>query len=273
MAVNERRRAELADFLRRRRASVTPEMVGLHTTGRRRTPGLRREEVAELADVGLSWYTWLEQGRDISPSQQVLDALARALRLTPDEHEHLRALAGLGHPARPGTPGPASDLQDIVAGLVPHPAYLLDDKLDVVAHNAPAEFVMADLLTAPRQRRNVLLWLFTGRESWNGLEDRWSMTARANLLDFRAAHAVRAGEPDFERLIEELAGTGEPFTTWWAEHGVKALEPVHKVIRHRESGELRLMLVQSLLPDVSLRLRILLPADQHTRAVLAGRFG
>src|SRR4051794_41645106 len=134
---SEARRAELSDFLRTRRAKVAPQDAGLEANGRRRTPGLRREEVAQLAGVGLSWYTWLEQGRDIHPSPQVLDALARVLRLDSAERAHLF------HLARVELPLPAGDyprtappeLAAIVDGLVPNPAYLLGPRTDVLGWN------------------------------------------------------------------------------------------------------------------------------------------
>lgn len=272
-----RRREELSDFLRSRRAAVTPEEVGLRSTGRRRTPGLRREEVAELADVGLSWYTWLEQGRDISASVQVLDALARALLLTPGEREHLLKLAGAtpAGPPKPTTPGGSridGELVAMVAALAPHPAFVLDERFDVVAHNPPAELVMHDLLTAPLGERNLLLWLFRDREAWSGVEDGWSRTARANLLDFRTVHADHAGDPAFDELLAELRKTGEPFGAWWAEHDVAPLEPTRKRFPHPELGELRMLLLQSHLVHTSHRLRILVPADDRTRAVMTERY-
>src|SRR5205085_5670594 len=133
----ERRRAELADFLKRRRASITPDDVGLPNGGRRRTPGLRREEVAQLAGVGTTWYTWLEQGRDVRASLEVLEAIARALRLTPAERTHL-ILLGRGEQAPP-CKAPAEEvsptLRRLVANLGPGPAYLLGRRWDYLAWN------------------------------------------------------------------------------------------------------------------------------------------
>src|SRR5919198_2662167 len=134
------RRTELADFLKHRRGLVTPDSVGLEANGRRRTPGLRREEVAQLASVGLSWYTWLEQGRDIKPSAQVLDALARVLRLDGAERAHLFHLARVELPL-PGEDYPReapTELAAIVDELVPNPAYLIGPRTDVLAWNRAA---------------------------------------------------------------------------------------------------------------------------------------
>src|ERR671914_1498642 len=132
---SETRRAELAEFLKHRRALVSPASVGLEANGRRRTPGLRREEVAQLAGVGLSWYTWLEQERDIRPSAQVLDALARTLRLDGAERAHLFHLARVELPL-PGEDYPReapTELAAIVDELVPNPAYLIGPRTDVPA--------------------------------------------------------------------------------------------------------------------------------------------
>jgi len=134
------RREQLAEFLRHRREHTPPESVGLPADGRRRTPGLRREEISMLAGVGLSWYTWLEQGRDITPSASVLDALARVLGLGAAERAHLFDLAGVPTPAS-ADPYPAeapAELREMVLGLAPWPAYLLGPRCDVLVWNAPA---------------------------------------------------------------------------------------------------------------------------------------
>src|SRR5918992_3467218 len=137
---SETRRAELAEFLKHRRALVSPESAGLDANRRRRTPGLRREEVAQLAGVGLSWYTWLEQGRDIKPSAQVLDALARVLRLDRAERAHLFHLARVELPLPPSDyPRSAPpELSAVVAALLPNPAYLLGPRTDLLAWNRAA---------------------------------------------------------------------------------------------------------------------------------------
>src|SRR4051794_38133431 len=143
---SQARRSELADFLRDRRGRVSPESVGLESNGRRRTPGLRREEVAQLAGVGLSWYTWLEQGRDIKPSAQVLDALARVLRLDAAERAPLFPLSRVELPL-PGGDYPReapAELRAIVDELVPNPAYLIGPRTDVLAWNRAATAVLGE---------------------------------------------------------------------------------------------------------------------------------
>jgi transcriptional regulator with XRE-family HTH domain len=269
------RRAELADFLKARRAALQPEHVGLTPSGRRRTPGLRREEVADLAGVGLSWYTWLEQARDITPSVQVLEAIGRALQLSGDEREHLFTLAGAGLPAVSKAPDLDPAIVAMIDALAPHPAYVLDDRFDVLAHNRPAEFVLTELLSAPPERRNLLLWLFAGRSEWGDeLRSAWEATARANLLDFRTAHAAHAEEATFVALVRELMDTGGVFRTWWAEHGVAALEPTDKTMHHHELGALHFSQLQTRLgTDPALRLRVLVPRTPATRRIMADRYG
>jgi transcriptional regulator with XRE-family HTH domain len=266
---SEARRAELADFLRTRRAALNPADVGLPTSnGRRRTPGLRREEVAQRSGVGLSWYTWLEQGREITPSDQVLLALSRALELTPSEQDHLFHLAGV--PAPEPLDGPVGDdTIALVHGLVPHIAFVLSPRFDVVAHNRAAEIIMGDLVGAPPEKRNLLLWVFGA--GWDTTSGAWSATARANLKDFRYEYARHPGDPAYVALVDELTATSETFRTWWSAHDVQTMEPAHKEIGHATLGPLRLLMSQSRpVSQPWLRLRILVPADAPTAEAISG---
>jgi transcriptional regulator with XRE-family HTH domain len=264
------RRSELADFLRDRRARVTPESVGLPDTGRRRTPGLRREEVAQLAGVGLSWYTWLEQGRDIKPSAQVLDALARVLRLGTAERAHLFHLARVELPL-PGGDYPREappELATIVDGLLPNPAYLIGPRTDVLAWNRAAAAMLGEPIAAPDGRRNLLWWLFAAGEARG---EQWQSTALATLARFRAEHARRIGDPDFATLVEALEHASPEFRAAWARHEVLTEQLGTKTIEHPRLGTLRVHHLQSVPtshPD--LRLTQFVPADDATRAVLAG---
>lgn len=260
------RRQELADFLRTRRAAVGPADIGLADDGRRRrTPGLRREEVAQHAGVGVSWYTWLEQGRDVTPSSQVLDALARALLLTPAEHAHLFHLAGVSRPAGDYPRSAPAELVAIVEGLLPHPAFLMGPRMDVLAHNAAATTVLHDLVAAAPG--NLLWWLFA--TDWSAVTG-WAETARANLADFRAEYARRPGDPSFVELVTALSAESATFREWWAEHDVRAYEPARKTIRHASLGALVVHQLQSVpAGHPELRLRVLVPADDATRAALA----
>ena len=263
------RRTELADFLRDRRARVTPEMVGLPANGRRRTPGLRREEVAQLAGVGLSWYTWLEQGRDIKPSAQVLDALARVLRLRRAERAHLFHLARVELPL-PGGDYPREappELAAIVDGLVPNPAYLIGPRTDVLAWNRAATAILGEPGRAPDGRPNLVWWLFTSGERAG---EQWRATGRAALARLRAEHARRLDDPDFAALLDALDHASPRFRAEWARHEVLAEQLGSKTIEHPRLGILHLHHLQSVPtshPD--LRLTQFVPADDTTRAVLA----
>jgi len=263
------RRSELADFLRDRRARVSPDSVGLLDNGRRRTPGLRREEVAQLAGVGLSWYTWLEQGRDIKPSAQVLDALARVLRLDTAERAHLFHLARVELPL-PGGDYPREappELAAIVDGLVPNPAYLIGPRTDVLAWNRAAAAMLGHPIAAPDGRPNLLWWLFTSREP---RDERWRATARGTLARFRAEHARRLGDPDFAALLDALEQASPDFRAWWPRHEVLTEQLGTKTIEHPRLGTLRVHHLQSAPtshPD--LRLTQFVPADDSTRAALA----
>jgi transcriptional regulator with XRE-family HTH domain len=241
-------------------------------SGRRRTPGLRREEVAQRSGVGLSWYTWLEQGRDVSPSAQVLTALARALELSVSERAHLFQLAGVAQPAPPEGPVDAETVS-LVHGLLPHVAFVLSPRFDVVAHNAAAELIMGDLLREPPPRRNLLRWFFDG--TWDGQSPAWAQTARANLLDFRTEYARHLDDPDYVALVDELAARSATFRAWWDEHEVQVLEPARKQIRHPTLGPLTWLSSQSRPAHQPwLRLRILVAGDEPTRrAVLAATSG
>lgn len=271
-SVKASRRTQLADFLKAKRAAISPADIGLPEGGHRRTPGLRREEVAQRAGVGLSWYTWLEQARDITPSAQVLLALSRALELSPPEQAHLFLLAGVAGPEEPGLAEDEADEETaaLVHALRPHIAYVLSPRFDVLVHNRAAEIIMADLISRPPHRRNLLLWLFDGQTDWGGRSREWEATARANLMDFRTEYARHPDDPSYQRLVDELTGSSEVLRGWWAEHAVQAPEPVRKRIRHATLGPLNLLQSQSCLAHrPSLRLRMLVPADDRTRRILA----
>jgi transcriptional regulator with XRE-family HTH domain len=265
------RRDELAEFLRNRREATTPDAVGLSANGNRRTPGLRREEVSQLAGVGLSWYTWLEQGRDITPSSSVLDALARVYDLDPAERAHLFHLAGVALPVSAG-PYPVeapAELRSVVLGLEPNPAYLIGPRSDVLAWNGAAAEVLGEPSRAPDGVPNLLWWMFT-EPGPHGLG--WSATARSTLARFRAEHARRYGDPAFVSLIRGLLQESPRFRELWRRHEVLDAQIGTKSIEHPELGRLTLHHLQSIPtshPD--LRLTQFVPADDATRAALARR--
>ncbi|GAC1503297.1 MAG: hypothetical protein NVS2B12_14110 [Ktedonobacteraceae bacterium] len=159
-------RAELANFLRIRRSQLSPAEVGLPRTARRKTAGLRREEVAQLAGVGVTWYTWLEQGRDIHVSIQVLDSLAQTFRLTPAEKAHLFLLAGQASPAQPipQREHVSPFLYQFLEHMGNNPAYITGHRWDLLAWNRAACQVFADFAAMPIEERNIMHLLFTNEE-------------------------------------------------------------------------------------------------------------
>ncbi len=262
------RRDELAEFLRHHRERTSPASLGLPVDGRRRTPGLRREELSQLAGVGLSWYTWLEQGRRITPSAGVLDALARVLGLDAAEHAHLFHLAGVPIPAASGDyPLEApEELRAVVEGLEPNPAYLIGPRTDVLAWNAAATRLLGEVSRAPDGRQNLMWSLFTDPGPHPIMREG---TARYTLARFRAEHARRYGDPAFTSLISELLAASAYFRELWPRHEVLSAQLGTKVMDHPALGTLTLHHLQSVPtshPD--LRLTQFVPADEATRAAL-----
>jgi transcriptional regulator with XRE-family HTH domain len=279
VASSPSRRDELRAFLRSRRARLSPADVGLPDDGaRRRTPGLRREELAALAGVGVSWYTWLEQGRDIHPSPDVLEALTRALRLDAAERATLFALARteLPLPDGPGaTPENGTDddgravLVSLVEGLHPTPAYLLGPMTQILAWNDAASALFGSPYHLPPERRS-LLWMLLVDPGQARLNPGRKDTARNMVARFRTEYARHAGEPAYERFIAELSERSPWFAQWWDEHEVNDTQRGTKVVEHPTLGTLRLHHAQTVptgAPD--LRLTIYAPADAATRAALA----
>jgi transcriptional regulator with XRE-family HTH domain len=233
------RRAELADFLRTRREAIRPEDVGLPGGGRRRTPGLRREEVAGLAGVGTTWYTWLEQGRDVRASSSVLEAIAGALQLTPAERAHLMLL-GRGEQVVP-LKGPREKvhptIKKLVEGLNPNPACIIGRRYDFLAWNDAHSAVFGDPSQMPDGRRNLLWGIFMdpGRRT---LHADWNEGSRRLVARFRAQAARHVGDPDFEDLINALKEGSAEFREWWELHEVASSGVGRKTLNHPEVGKL-----------------------------------
>jgi transcriptional regulator with XRE-family HTH domain len=235
----ERRRAELADFLKKRRAALRPEDVGLTNGGRRRTPGLRREEVASLAGVGATWYTWLEQGRDVRASLEVFEALARALKLTPAERIHL-ILLGRGEEAPP-CEQPAEKVTPTVKRLIENlganPAYLLGRRWDYLAWNRAAAVIFGDFGRLPRAARNHAWQTFTDPARRELIDD-WEQSSRLLVAKFRADSAHHLGDPSFEQLIDALRNASPEFCKAWKRHEVARSGPGRKTLNHPVAGKL-----------------------------------
>ena len=177
------RRDELAAFLRNRRERLTPDDVGIVTSGRRRTPGLRREEVAQLAGVGVTWYTWLEQSRDIAPSPQVLDAIVRTLRLDSHERTHVFRLSGVVDPTHvDGCHAVPETMQTLLNQLEPYPAAVVNGRYDVLAYNRTYEALMGPFDQLSADDRNVLWIMFTDPEVRARMVD-WDQAAGRFIYD------------------------------------------------------------------------------------------
>jgi transcriptional regulator with XRE-family HTH domain len=233
------RRAELADFLRNRREAIRPEEAGLPGGGRRRTPGLRREEVAQLAGVGTTWYTWLEQGRDVRASASVLEAIAGALELTPAEHAHLMLL-GRGEEVPPGR-APKETINPTIKRLVENlgasPSCITGRRFDFLAWNRAHSVVFGDPGELPEGRRN-LLWRLFMEPAFRSLHPDWEEGARRIVARFRSEAARYVGDPDFEDLISALQEGSPEFREWWDLHEVATSGVGRKIVKHPTAGKL-----------------------------------
>ena len=273
-AVRECRR-ELGAFLRSRRARLRPAEVGLPDWGVRRVPGLRREEVAQLANVGLTWYTWLEQGRQARPSAGVLTAIADALRLDAHEREHLFALArdpddqarGPEDRARaPASAGPALDT--LVRGFEPAPAYAISARFDVLAHNRPAGRLFGDIGPGPGGPANMLHLGFTDPH-WRTLIADWDHEAARHVAMYRAAMTIHLDDPAWTALPARLARLSPHFARFWASSDVAGPERRLKRFRHPSAGPLTLHSTSLLMADdPMIRIVILYPATASDAAKL-----
>jgi transcriptional regulator with XRE-family HTH domain len=260
------RRTELAAFLRTQRARLTPADVGLVTgsaSGRRRTKGLRREEVAQLSGVGVTWYTWLEQGRDISASAQVIDALARALLLDQDQHRHLHELAGLPPPEPQAPVGDVRPrLQLLVDAAMPSLASVYDSHFDYVVWNQAYARIRHDPASLPSGRRNMLWMMFTDAENRARMV-RWEAAAQAVLSQFRTAVGRSPDDPRFAELVAALTEVSPQFRGWWAEYPVRYFRPATIGVRHPGAGLIWLQMFQLRLVDQPDLIAVIqVPADE-----------
>ncbi len=232
------RRQSLAAFLRTRRARLSPALVGLPARNRRRTPGLRREEVAELANIGVAWYTLLEQGQDVHPSRSVLASIAQALRLSHAEEQHLFLLAGLILPAK--TPTEQEEvppaLRRVVDALTPHPAFVIGRRWDVLIWNRAASLLFRFDEPFPPHSRNVV-WRFFQREV-RSLDADWETQARNLVAQFRADYARYPGDASFEELLHDLQHISSSFREWWEQHDVRGLPDGPRSLIHPALGAL-----------------------------------
>jgi transcriptional regulator with XRE-family HTH domain len=270
-------RRQAGAFLRSRRERLTPSDVGLPAGFRRRTPGLRREEVALLAGVGATWYTWLEQGRDVRPSAEVLSALATALRLDDAERRHLFVLNGRS-PPEPRLIGPErveEPLRRMLDSLTRQPAYVLGRRWDILAWNRAAAILFGDYEDLVGDERNIMHLVFADEAHRRLLID-WEELAPAVLAMFRADSARYAGDPDFKRLIAKLMRASAEFRQWWSRQDVLRPLAGHKRIRHSVAGRMTFEFTSFAVADqADMKLTVYTPlaADRTTNkldALLSG---
>jgi transcriptional regulator with XRE-family HTH domain len=248
-------RHELAQFLRSRRTRLRPPDVGLPEGPGRRTPGLRRQEVAQLAAISIDYYIRLEQARGPRPSRQVLAALGRALLLTADERAYLFHLAG---EAAPPTAGPVREVPAAIRALLDGldtPAYVLDAKYDVLAWNRLAVWFISDLSTVPEPERNVLRWAFASSSYAETHGDPGGDDfLRSSVADLRAAAARYPGDPGIRDLVAELVAVSPRFAELWAAHEVAVRRSVTKRIDHPVAGPVTIDCQILHVPDTDQRL-------------------
>jgi transcriptional regulator with XRE-family HTH domain len=263
------RRTELAAFLRSRRGRISPADVGMPAGLRRRTPGLRREEVAQLAGVGITWYTWLEQGRPINVSVQVLKAIARTLRLDQTETDHLFRLAEI-----PAAAGPAAhdrlepQVQVVLDSIGDLPASVMTSRYDLVAWNA-AYAAMWPRVREDEWERNLLWSTFVTPGLCPTSPVHRERELSQMVATFRASFARHLGEPVWTELIERLCAASEEFERMWAAQNVASPATRVKVFDHPAVGEVRLSVVSfAVVATPETRMAVYTPADEESRTSL-----
>jgi transcriptional regulator with XRE-family HTH domain len=228
----------LGTYLRDRRAKLDPAAFGF-APERRRTPGLRREEVAQRANISPTWYTWLEQGRGGAPSADVLDRIARALMLTDVEREHL-FLLGLGRPPDVRyrrDEGVTPRLQRVRDALEPCPALIRTAIWNVVAWNRAATVMLTDYGALPPEQRNILRFVFLDPKV-RAAQDDWDSVARFVVGAFRVDAARAGAAAEVEPLVDELCRLSPEFKAMWQDNDIRSHGEVVKHIRHAELGPL-----------------------------------
>jgi transcriptional regulator with XRE-family HTH domain len=256
----------LGSFLRARRERLSPSQAKIKALARRRTPGLRREEVAQLAGISPEWYTYLEQDRDVRPSSEAIERIATALQLTWAEREYLCELAfPRSYRGAPKSALPAS-LQRFMDELEYRPAYVVNDLWDIVGWNAAAFSVFPGLQAGARP--NLMISVFLD-PAWRCLHKHWERNARRMLALFRLTVAAHAGHERCVSLLAQLNASSEEFARWWREQGVLASSSGPKELDHPRVGELSLDYTSfRTTDDSSITMIAFMPRDSSTRKKL-----
>jgi transcriptional regulator with XRE-family HTH domain len=235
-----RNAALIGQFLSTRRRQLKRSHLGLDPIGGRTGCTLRREEVAFLAGVSITWYTWLEQGRNVTPSRQVIDSLARTLRLSHTEHGYLLSLAGYCAPLPAEEPSPGTvpaSVQRLLAALADYPALVIATDWTVLAWNAAYGALYPNVETVAAADRNFLWLLFTDPYLRTLMPD-WEFTCQYNVASFRASAGSRLDEPPFSDLVGRLLANSEAFRAAWAGYDIDRLPSRERLFRHPEAGDL-----------------------------------
>ena len=239
--LSDERRRQIADFLKTRRMRRQPEELGLPRGRRRRTPGLRREEVATVAGVSAEWYTWLEQARDVRPAAQVLTKIAEALRLEPHETRHLLTLGGYAVAVSgadvPRAVSVSLRLQRMIDQMDFGPAWVFGERWDILAWNRAASVIHGDLAGLQGIERNALYQLFLGDRMRATLVD-WDKHGRQCVAKLRSTYASRVDDPWFNELVTLLRTRSEQFERWWTENDIEVFQEGVKHYEHPEAGRL-----------------------------------
>lgn len=263
----------LSVFLKNQRAKLSPGLVGLPPGTRRRTPGLRREEVAQLAGVSTTWYTWLEQGRDIKVSTSVLDCIAAALQLNADERKYLHSLAfesGMEpEPFKQDAVQLSPSLRKIITELAYCPVIVSDRMCNIVGWNPAAAYVFLDFEGIPPEERNMIRLLFT-RKEFRRLAVNWEQFSSSFLSMFRSYYGEYVGDGWYDRFLEEMMREHPDFKAMWETSQVSYAPEVHLEFRHARAGRMvyELTSLKVYGPD-DLRCNVYTPAlDTNTEAKL-----
>lgn len=263
----ERTRTELSEFLRSRRERIRPEEIGLQASGRRRTPGLRREEVAAMAGVGITWYTWLEQGRDIGVSAEFLDDLCKVLKLDAAERRHLYMLTQKRPPKEPArtacTVPPVA--HDLLSRLPQSPSYVLNLKWDVLAWNESADQLFG-FSRQPTETRNML-WMTFADEQLRRRLDPWEEQARQILTSFKRDFVQAPQDAELAALTENLSRMDDTFYDWWKRPDIDGKCSGKRTFLVEDAGTFELShITMTLESDKHLRFVYYTPLDAHAEA-------
>ncbi|MFC4585434.1 helix-turn-helix transcriptional regulator [Sphaerisporangium corydalis] len=270
MTTTAPRRDELAAFLRSRRERLTPAQVGLPPGLRRRTPGLRREEVAQLAGVGVTWYTWLEQGRRINASVQVLNSIARTLKLDAAEREHLYRLADVPEAPQDGSCGALEpEVRTILNNLDPLPACVYNSRYDLLAWNDAYASLFSVLVSGPPPERNAIWQCFTCPECCNPVRNQ-DIEKPLMVATLRAAFVRHLGEPSWVDFVRRLSAASPSFAKMWADHEVARPGTRMKIFQPSTLGPIRVTSTSMALSSPpETRMVVYTPMDDESRERLA----